>query len=97
MRIGNQWALVSKSDSTRVLKWFGTKKPTAPEVEKEERRIQFFKAVSQGKIPTYKIKNKKYASVKRHRRKDGTMVKAHLRNISRRKRKNVKPGKPNYT
>ena len=37
-----EWALVSKK-SRRVLKWFGTKKPSEEQVKKEERRIQYFK------------------------------------------------------
>ena len=39
-----EWALVSKSDPSRVLKWFGTKKPTKEEVYKEEKRVQWFKS-----------------------------------------------------
>ena len=37
-----EWALVSKKDR-KVLKWFGAKKPSKERVQKEERRIQFFK------------------------------------------------------
>jgi len=37
-----EWALL-ESDGPRVLKWFGSKKPTEEEVLKEERRVQFFK------------------------------------------------------
>ena len=39
-----EWALVSKSEPSRVLKWFGTKKPTKEEVYKEEQRVQWFKS-----------------------------------------------------
>jgi len=39
-----EWALVSKSEPSRVLKLFGTKKPTKDEVLKEERRVQWFKS-----------------------------------------------------
>jgi hypothetical protein len=38
-----EWALVSKSDPSKVLKWFGTAKPSDEAVQKEERRIQHFK------------------------------------------------------
>ena len=37
-----EWALVSKK-SRRVLKWFGTRKPSEEAVKKEERRVQYFK------------------------------------------------------
>ena len=37
-----EWALVSRKDR-KVLKWFGAKKPSKERVQKEERRIQFFK------------------------------------------------------
>ena len=43
-----EWALVSKkphanTGKRRVLKWFGKKKPTEEEIEKEEQRVQFYK------------------------------------------------------
>jgi len=38
-----EWALVSKSAPSKVLKWFGPSKPSAEAVEKEERRVQYFK------------------------------------------------------
>lgn len=37
-----EWAFVSEK-SDKVLKWFGTQKPSKEEVEKEERRVQYFK------------------------------------------------------
>lgn len=37
-----EWALL-ESDGPRVLKWFGTTKPSDERVLKEERRIQYFK------------------------------------------------------
>jgi len=43
-KIGNQWALVSKTNKTKVLKWFGNAKPSKKKVLKEERRVQFFKS-----------------------------------------------------
>lgn len=94
IKIGNRWALVSRTNSNKVLKWFGGTKPTADAVEAEERRIQFFKALNNGKIPGEKIKKKKYASVKKHMRKNGKIVKAHLRKIPKRKKKGEKY--PNY-
>jgi hypothetical protein len=38
-----EWALVSKKDPSKILKWFGPKKPTEDEVLKEEKRVQYFK------------------------------------------------------
>jgi len=38
-----EWALVSKSNPKKVLKWFGARKPSKERVLKEERRIQYFK------------------------------------------------------
>lgn len=38
-----EWALVSKSSPVRVLKWFGTEKPSDEAVAKEEARVQYFK------------------------------------------------------
>lgn len=38
-----EWALISRSKPQKVLKWFGTKKPSAERVQKEENRIQWFK------------------------------------------------------
>jgi hypothetical protein len=42
-RRNNQWALVSKTNPKKVLKWFGPVKPTLGEVRHEEKRVQFFK------------------------------------------------------
>jgi hypothetical protein len=42
-KIGGRWALVSKSDPDKVLKWFGSSKPSEEEVSKEERRVNYFK------------------------------------------------------
>lgn len=42
-KIDGKWALVSTSNPDKILKWFGTKKPTDEEVAKEERRVQYFK------------------------------------------------------
>lgn len=38
-----EWALVSKKDHDKVLKWFGAEKPSEDAVAKEERRVQYFK------------------------------------------------------
>lgn len=38
-----EWALISRNKPYRVLKWFGTAKPTKEEVLKEEKRVQWFK------------------------------------------------------
>lgn len=37
-----EWALLDSSGK-RVLKWFGEEKPSDERVQKEERRIQYFK------------------------------------------------------
>jgi hypothetical protein len=38
-----EWALVSKKDPSKVLKWFGKNKPSEKTVAAEERRVQYFK------------------------------------------------------
>jgi hypothetical protein len=38
-----EWALVSKKDPSKILKWFGSKKPSEQEILKQEKRIQYFK------------------------------------------------------
>jgi ADP-ribose pyrophosphatase YjhB (NUDIX family) len=38
-----KWALLSRSKPHKVLKWFGAQKPSDEAVQKEEKRIQFFK------------------------------------------------------
>lgn len=38
-----EWALVSRSKPERILKWFGTKKPSAAAVAAEERRVAYYK------------------------------------------------------
>lgn len=38
----SEWALLSK-DGSRVLKWFGTQRPSDERVKKEEARVQYFK------------------------------------------------------
>ena len=38
-----EWALVSKKDPSKILKWFGVTKPSEESVLKEERRVQYFK------------------------------------------------------
>lgn len=40
---GDEYKLVSKKDPSKVLKKFGKKKPSKKEVNKEERRVNFFK------------------------------------------------------
>jgi len=37
-----QWALVADSKPSKVLKWFGSKKPSHERVLSAERRVQFF-------------------------------------------------------
>lgn len=38
-----EWALVSREDHAKILKWFGKTKPSDEEIKKQERRVQFFK------------------------------------------------------
>lgn len=42
-KVGGEWKLMSKSNPDKVLKNFGKKKPSQEAVNKEERRVQFFK------------------------------------------------------
>ena len=39
-----QWALVSVKDHDKVLKWFGSEKPSDESILKEEKRVQWFKS-----------------------------------------------------
>ena len=41
-----EWALVSKSNPKKILKWFGPERPTKKEIAKEERRIHAFGAAN---------------------------------------------------
>jgi hypothetical protein len=50
-----EWALVSRKDPSKILKWFGPKKPSEEEVLKEERRVQYFKNIKSKTI--LKLKN----------------------------------------
>ena len=38
-----EYALVSRSNPSKVLQWFGPKKPSNERVAKVERRVQYFK------------------------------------------------------
>ena len=49
-----EWCLVSKKDNSKILKWFGSSKPSNEEVSKEEKRINYFKNVAS--INAYKSK-----------------------------------------
>jgi hypothetical protein len=50
-KTGNkEWCLVSKKDNSKVLKWFGSKKPSKKSVQKEEKRIQYYKAQGADKM-----------------------------------------------
>ena len=53
-----EYALVSKNDRSKVLRWFGIKKPSEERVLKEEKRIQYFKHLKSKVIN--KIFNKLY-------------------------------------
>lgn len=50
-----EWALVSKTDPSKVLKWFGVTKPSEETVAKEEKRVQYFKNKAyKSKKPVYR-------------------------------------------
>jgi hypothetical protein len=49
-----QWCLVSRSKPSKVLQWYGVKKPGEKQVEKTEKRVRFFKHEVYKKIPTKK-------------------------------------------
>ena len=38
-----EWALMSVKDPSKVLKWFGSTKPSLAQVAKEEARVEAFK------------------------------------------------------
>ena len=42
-----EWALVSKDDPKKILKWFGPKKPSEEQVQKEERRVEYWASQAQ--------------------------------------------------
>ena len=44
-----EWCLVSTKDPSKILKWFGTSKPSADMVRKEEDRVEMFKNMKKGK------------------------------------------------
>jgi hypothetical protein len=41
-----EWALVSRKNPKKILKWFGPKKPSEKQVIKEERRIHSFSSIN---------------------------------------------------
>lgn len=45
-----EWALVSKKNPSKVLKWFGARKPSDKRVHEEEKRIQHFKHATENII-----------------------------------------------
>ncbi len=46
---GKRYALISKSDPSKVLKWFGKKKPSSSSVKGNEKRVQYFKNLAKYK------------------------------------------------
>ena len=42
-KIAGNWALVSKKNPKKILKWFGSTKPSEEMVAKEEKRVNIFK------------------------------------------------------
>ena len=48
-KIGKRWALVSVKDPSKILKWFGTTKPSSESQGKEEKRVQYFKNLAKYK------------------------------------------------
>lgn len=65
-KIGKNWALVSKTDNSKVLRWFGPVMPSREQVLHEERRVQYFKNM------------KKRIKVRGHMRK-GRPISRHIR------------------
>jgi uncharacterized OB-fold protein len=57
-----EWALVSKKDPSKVLKWFGVTRPSKETVDKEEKRVQYFKSKSYRKFVGPGIKKPVYRS-----------------------------------
>lgn len=45
-----EWALLSRSKPHRVLRWFGTRKPSQKRITEEEHRIQYFKHAAENII-----------------------------------------------
>ncbi len=43
-----EWALVSKSNPKKILRWFGPQKPSHERIVKEERRIHSFSSLDNG-------------------------------------------------
>jgi len=43
-----EWALVSSKNPSKILKWFGTVKPSESEIEKEDNRVKMFKNLTKG-------------------------------------------------
>lgn len=38
-----EWCLVSRKNPSKVLEWYGTKKPSEERVRETERRVQYYK------------------------------------------------------
>jgi len=49
-----EYALVSIKDRSKVLRWFGVKRPSEERLEKEEKRINFFKNVKKAVLAKLK-------------------------------------------
>ena len=43
-----EWALVSVSDPHKVLRYFGSEKPSQERVDREESRVEYFKNKKRG-------------------------------------------------
>lgn len=46
---GTRWALVSEKDPSKVLQWYGTKKPSTATKGRSEKRVQYFKNLTKYK------------------------------------------------
>jgi hypothetical protein len=66
-----EWALISKKKPRRVLRWFGTKKPSKDRVYEEEKRIQFFKYSEEGFSLSKRVDEESFSLSKR----DGLLIK----------------------
>lgn len=58
-----QWALVSKKDRSKVLEWYGSKKPSSSRIQETEKRVQFFKNKAGTLLFTEKLASDEVATI----------------------------------
>ena len=66
-KIKGKYALVSRNNPNKVLKWFGKKRPGKRQLTKEERRIRWFKNKMYG-VKSYRRKGKRVKGYVRSRK-----------------------------